>query len=148
MHFLVIILYIMDNMHWNRYQTDQIRKKVPQKVLHLILTMPRLKQLFRCESIVEFMDYHAWKRSGYGVLWIPTHGYGFREIEKKWPCSKDEARNVRFLLEVGSVNPFGEIRSIYSMWPIFVIENNLPPLMLIKREHIMLTMIVPCICLH
>jgi hypothetical protein len=32
---------------------------------------------------------------------------------------------------------------MYSVWPVFVIDNNLPPWMSIKREHIMLAMIVP-----
>jgi hypothetical protein len=46
------------------------------------------------------------------------------------------------------VNPFREIMSIYSVWPIFFFNKNIPPWMSIKREHIMLTMIVPGICLH
>ena len=94
------------------------------------------------------MDYHACNRSGYDVLRMPSDGSAFREIEKKWAYFKDEPHNVRLSLEVGGVNPFGELRSIYSMWPIFFINNNIPPWMLIKREHIMLTMIVPSICLH
>jgi hypothetical protein len=94
------------------------------------------------------MDYHAQNKSGDGVLRMPADGYAFREIEEKWEEFKDEPRNVRLSLEVDGVNPFGELRSIYSVWPIFVINNNIPPWMSIKREHIMLTMIVPGICLH
>jgi hypothetical protein len=89
------------------------------------------------------MDYHARNRSGDGVLRMPADGYAFKEIEEKWPVFKDEPRNVRLSLATDGVNPFGEIRSIYSVWPIFVINNNIPPWMSIKREHIMLTMIVP-----
>jgi hypothetical protein len=94
------------------------------------------------------MDYHARNRSEYGVLRMPADGSEFREIEEKWANFKDEPRNVRISLEVDGVNPFRELRSIYSVWPIFVINNNIPPWMSIKREHIMLTMIVPGICLH
>ena len=61
---------------------------------------------------------------------------------------KVEARNVRVPLASDGVNPFGELRSIYSVWLIFVINNNIPPWMSIKRDHIMLTMIVPSIFLH
>ena len=60
---------------------------------------------------------------------------------------KEEPCNVRISLAVDGVNPFGELRSIYSVWPVFVINNNLPPWMSIKREHTMLTMIVPSIFL-
>jgi Transposase family tnp2 len=94
------------------------------------------------------MDYHACNRSKDGVLRMLSDGSAFREIEEKWADFKDEPRNVRLSLATDVVNPFEELRSIYSVWPIFVINNNIPPWMSIKREHIMLTMIVPGICLH
>ena len=94
------------------------------------------------------MDYHAHNKSGDGFIQMHVDGYAFREIQKKWADFKDEPRNVRLSLAADGVNPFEEIRSIYSVWPIFVINNNIPPWMSIKREHIMLTMIVPGICLH
>jgi hypothetical protein len=94
------------------------------------------------------MDYHACNKSEYGVLRMPTDGSASREIEEKWADSKDEPRNVRLSLASNDVNPFGELRSICSVWNIFVINNNIPPWMSIKRENIMLTMIVPGICLH
>jgi hypothetical protein len=94
------------------------------------------------------MDYHAHNRSGDGVLQIPVDGYAFREIEEKLVDLKDEPHNVSIPLETDGVNPFRELRSIYSVWPIFVINNNIPPWMSIKREHIMLTMIVLGIVLH
>jgi hypothetical protein len=132
----------------NRYRTDQVTKRVPRKVLHHIPIIPCLQRLFMCESIAQFMDYHARNRSGYGFLRMPTDGSAFMEIEEKWVDFKDEPCNVRLSLAAGDVNPLGELRSIYSVWPFFVINNNIPPWMSIKREHIMLTIIVPGICLH
>jgi Transposase family tnp2 len=70
-------------------------------------------------------------------------GSAFRNIKERWPIFKEEPRNVRLSLAVDGVNPFGEIHSTYSVWPVFVINNNLPPWMSIKREHTMLAMIVP-----
>ena len=52
----------------SRYQTDQVTKRVPRKVLRHIPIIPCLQRLFRCESIAQFMDYHARNRSEYGVL--------------------------------------------------------------------------------
>jgi hypothetical protein len=75
-------------------------------------------------------------------------GYEFKEIVAKWPEFTDEPRNVRISLATDGVNPFGEIRFVYIVWPIFLINNSIPPWMSIKREHIMLTMIIPGICLH
>ena len=88
------------------------------------------------------MDYHANNRSEDGVLWIPTDGSALNNIEEKWPIFKDELRNVRISLAANGFNPFGGLRSTYSVWPVFVINNNLPPWMMIKREHTMLEMII------
>ena len=74
--------------------------------------------------------------------------YAFMEIASKWLEFTDEPRNVRLSLATDDVNTFGELRFVYSMWPIFFINNNIPPWMTIKRDHIMLTMIIPGICLH
>jgi hypothetical protein len=132
----------------SRYRTDQVTKRVPRKILHHIPIILCLQRLFKCESISQFMDYHARNKSGDGVVRMPANGSAFREIEEKSTYFKDEPRNVRLSLVADGVNPFGELRSIYSVWPIFVINNNIPPWMPLKREHIMLTMIVPGICLN
>jgi hypothetical protein len=79
---------------------------------------------------------------------MSADGYAFKEIVAKWTEFTDEPRNVRLSLATDGVNPFGELRSVYSVWTIFVINNSVPPLMSIKREHIMLTMIIPGIYLH
>jgi hypothetical protein len=89
------------------------------------------------------MDFHAKNRSRDDVLRIPVDGSALNYIEEKWPIFKEEPRNVRLLLATDGVNPFGELRSMYSVWPVFIINNNLPPWMSIKREHTMLAMIVP-----
>jgi len=73
---------------------------------------------------------------------MPADSSSFRNIEEIWPIFKEEPHNVRISLVNDSVNPFGDPMSIYSMWPIFVINNNLPPWMSIKRENTMLAIIV------
>jgi hypothetical protein len=69
-------------------------------------------------------------------------------MEEKWPHFKEEPHNVRISLIVNGVNPFAEMRSIYSVWHVFVIKTNISPWMSIKREHIMLEMIVTNIFLQ
>ena len=76
---------------------------------------------------------------------MPADGSTFKEIEETWSHFKEEPRNLKLSLAVDSVNPYGYMRSIYSVWPIFVINNNIPSWMSIKREHIMLSMIVQSI---
>ena len=72
-------------------------------------------------------------------------GSTFIDIEKNWPHFKEEPCNLKLSLAVDGVNPFGEMRSTYLVWLVFVINNNIPPWFSIKREKIMLTLIVPSI---
>ena len=94
------------------------------------------------------MDYHAHNRSQYGILRILAYRYALRDMEEKWTHFKEEPCNVRISLETDGVNPYAEKRSIYSVWPNFVINNKIHPWLPIKMEHIMLATIIPGICLH
>ena len=89
------------------------------------------------------MDYHARNRSQDDVIQTPTDGTAFRDIEEKWPHFKEEPRNLRIFLAADGVNPFAQMKYIYMVWPIFFINNNIAPWFSIKREHIMLSMIIP-----
>jgi hypothetical protein len=89
------------------------------------------------------MDFHEKNKSRDDVLRMPANGSALKYIEEKWPIFKEETRNVRLSLAADGVNPFGELRSTYSVWHVFIINNNLPPWMSIKREYTMLEMIVP-----
>ena len=88
------------------------------------------------------MDYHARKRSQDDVIRMSADCSAFRDMEEKWPHFKEEPRNLRISLVVDGVNPFVQMKSIYTVWPIFVINNSIPPWLSIKREHIMLSMII------
>ena len=151
MHVLMIILYIIwkvcirnkcPQCEISRYRTDQVTKKVHRKVLRYIPIIPGFPWLFRCQSIAQFMDYHAKNISEYGVLRMLVDGSTLKNIKEKWPIFKDEPCNVKLSLAANGFNPFGQLRSTYSVWLFFVINNNLPPWMSIKREHTMLEMII------
>ena len=89
------------------------------------------------------MDYHAKNRSEDSVLRMSADGSALNNIEEKLLIFKDEPCNVRLSLVANGFNPFGELHSTYSVWPVFIINNNLPPWMTIKRDHTMLAMIIP-----
>ena len=73
--------------------------------------------------------------------WLQIENW--KEIEKKWPHLRNETRNEIISLAMDGVNPFGYLRKTYSVWPVLIINNNLPPCMAMKREHAMLTLIIP-----
>ena len=78
---------------------------------------------------------------------MSADGSTLKNIEEKWPIFKDGPRNVRISLAADGFNPFGELRSTYLVCHVFVINNNLPLWMLIKRENTMLEIIITCIFL-
>ena len=89
------------------------------------------------------MDYHARNIIQDDIIRIPADGSTFTDMEEKWTHFKEEPRNDRLSLAADGVNPFVEMRSTHSVWPIFVINNNISPWLPIKRENIMLLMRIP-----
>ena len=73
----------------SRYRTNKVTKKVPHKFLRYILIIPRLQRLFMCQSIAQFMDFHAKNRSRDDFLQMHIDGSTFRYIEEKWPIFKE-----------------------------------------------------------
>ena len=65
------------------------------------------------------MDYRANNRSQDDVIRMPTDGSAFRDMEEKWPHFKEEPRNIRISLAENGVNPFVEMRSVYTVWFIY-----------------------------
>ena len=72
----------------SRYWIDKASKKVSRKVLRYIMIIPCFQQFFRCQSIAQFMDFHAKNRSRYDVLRMPTDGSALNYIKEKWPIFK------------------------------------------------------------
>jgi len=54
----------------------------------------------------------------------------------------DEARNVRFALSIDGMNPFGDLSSSHSTWPVIQTVYNLPPYLCLKRRYLLLTMLI------
>ena len=73
----------------SRYRSDKVTKKVPHKVLRYIPIIPRLQELFRCQSIAQFMDFHAKNISQDYVLRIPIDGLHLGASKKSGHFSKN-----------------------------------------------------------
>ena len=78
------------------------------------------------------MDYHARDKSQDDVIRMPADGSDFRDMEEKWPHFKEEPCNLRISLATDGVNPFAQMKSIYIVWTIFAINNNIPPWLSIR----------------
>lgn len=83
--------------------------------------------MFKCKELAKYMDYHAHGRIQDGVMWMATDRKHWKEIKEKSPHLRNEPRNARISLAMDSVNPFQDLRTTYFVWPILIINNNLPP---------------------
>nr|XP_021842429.1 uncharacterized protein LOC110782571 [Spinacia oleracea] len=78
-----------------------------------------------------------------GVLRHPADTEAWQSFDRKYPEYALEPRNVRLGLASDGFNPFGEKRSTYSTWPVILAAYNLPPWLCMKKEYLMLSMIIP-----
>ena len=56
-------------------------------------------------------------------------------------CSS--SKNVRLGLRLDGFNPFGNMSTSHSTWPIMIIPYNLPPWMCMKQTSFILSLIIP-----
>ncbi|KAH9302853.1 hypothetical protein KI387_014436, partial [Taxus chinensis] len=129
----------------SRYEHQGVVKsiKVPRKVLRHFPLIPQLKHVFQCKDIGNLMDWHSYNKSIDGTMRIVADGKAWKEIDEQWPDFASEPRNARISIAMDGFNPYSIQSSMYSIWPIVAVVNNLPPWMAIKKEQIMLTLIVP-----
>ncbi|GJS28887.1 hypothetical protein Tco_0489507 [Tanacetum coccineum] len=95
-------------------------KKVPKKVLHYFLIIPRLQHLYKSSHTAKEMIWHATGK-----------------------CTEPKPRNVRLGLAADGFNPFGNLSQAYSMWPVILTTYNLPPWLCMKERSFMLTLLIP-----
>ena len=109
--------------------------------MHII---PRIQRLFRCKELAMLQEWYASQRSELGVMRILTDSIAMKHIEDTWPKKfKNEVRSLRLSIAMDGVNPYSLQNTKYFVWPIVVINKNMPPWLSVKNEHLMLALIVP-----
>nr|GEV89680.1 hypothetical protein [Tanacetum cinerariifolium] len=88
-------------------------KKVPKKVLHYFLIIPRLQRLYKSSHTAKEMIWHATGK-----------------------CTKPG-------LAADGFNPFGNLSQAYSMWPVILMTYNLPSWLCMKESSFMLMLLIP-----
>jgi hypothetical protein len=54
----------------------------------------------------------------------------------------EEARNIRFALSTNGMNPFSDLSSSHSTWPVILTIYNLPASICQKHKYLLLTMLI------
>ncbi|KAG7533063.1 Transposon En/Spm-like [Arabidopsis thaliana x Arabidopsis arenosa] len=123
--------------------TGEIKKGVPQKVLRYFPIIPRLKRMFRSEEMAKDLRWHFSNKSSDGKLRHPVDSVTWDQMNAKYPSFAAEERNLRLGLSTDGFNPFIMKNTRYSCWPVLLVNYNLPPDLCMKKENIMLTLLIP-----
>jgi hypothetical protein len=78
-----------------------------------------------------------------GVMRFQHDTPEWEHINETWPWFAAEARNVRLGLAMDGVNPHKLMKKPNSIWPVLLMNYNIPPWLAMKKGHVMLTLIIP-----
>ena len=117
-------------------------KDRPSKVCWYLPVIPRFKQLLANVEDAKNLTWHADGRIKDGLLRHPADSPQWKTIDQLYPEFAQDARNLRVALASDGMNPFGNLSSNHSLWPILLIIYNLPPWLCIKRKYIMMSMMI------
>jgi hypothetical protein len=73
------------------------------------------------------MSWHAECRTKDGVLRHPTDGEAWKSFNLLYQEFSTNNKNVRLGLTSNGFNPFGNMRTSHSTWPVMLVPYNLPP---------------------
>ncbi|KAJ0597604.1 hypothetical protein HanHA89_Chr04g0156521 [Helianthus annuus] len=118
-------------------------KKVPHKKLRYFPLTPRLRRLYSSRHTAKDMIWHSTRRSEDGKMCHPVDGSSWKDFDKNYPDFSREPRNVRLGLAADGFNPFGNMSSAHSTWPVVITTYNLPPWLCMKESSFMLTLVIP-----
>lgn len=121
---------------------NQIKQGVLAKVLRYFPIIPQLKQMFKINKVSESLRWHWSHKSTNGKIRHSVDSIALETIDKKWPKFSMDPRNLRLGLAIDGFNPFSNLSSRYSCWLVMLVTYNLPPGLSMKKENIMLTLLI------
>ena len=104
--------------------------------------IPRLKRLFRNKDNAKLMRWHKEERKEDSMLRHSADGSQWRKTDRTYTDFALDVRNIRFGLSMDGMNPFGEMSSGHSTWPVTLCMYNLPPWLCMKQKFIMMPVLM------
>ena len=128
----------------SRWKDVEGKKKVPHKVLRYFPIIPRLQRFFASKEHSTDSRWHKEKRvAEKDVMRHPADGEAWKHFDNEYHWFAKDARNIRLGIATDGFNPFGNMSSSYSMWPVFVIPYNFPPWMCMDQSNFMMSLLIP-----
>ncbi|XP_071739374.1 uncharacterized protein [Rutidosis leptorrhynchoides] len=114
----------------------------PAKLLWYLPIIPRLKRLFVNEKDAKLLRWHTEDHKNDGKMRHVADSLQWKNFDKDFEEFGDEIRNIRFGLSSDGINPFGNLSSRHSTWPVLLCIYNLPPWLCMKRKYIMMSLLI------
>ncbi|XP_065848265.1 uncharacterized protein [Euphorbia lathyris] len=128
---------------WKFVDRPHNKKKIPHKVLRYFPLKPRLQRLFMSSEMALNMRWHKEKRVDDGILRHPADSIAWKSFDQQHELFATDARNVRMGLATDGFQPFGNMSSQHSIWPVILIPYNFPPWLCMKQSNLKMSMIIP-----
>ncbi|CAN6691810.1 unnamed protein product [Malus baccata var. baccata] len=124
-------------------RNNHIYKGVSAKVLSYFPIIPRFKRMFKDDDMAKDLTWHHTNKSQDGKMRHPVDSPAWESIDTRYPDFASDPRNLRLGLATDGFNPFRQLSSRYSCWPVILVTYNLPPWLAMSKENLMLTLIIP-----
>ena len=104
----------------------------------------RLRAIFGNHKDAQLLSWHASpdRIKDDGKLRHPSDGKQWKDFDKAYTELGKESRNVRFTFSTDGMNPFGDLSSTHSTWPVILTMYNLPPHLCQKHRYLLLTILI------
>ncbi|XP_062119368.1 uncharacterized protein LOC133833127 [Humulus lupulus] len=121
-----------------------VRNKIPHIQLRWFPIKARLKRLFSSKHTAKVMRWHKEVRKDEpGILRHPADGDAWKHFDKTYPEFAVDSRSVRMGLASDGFNPFSNMTSMYSLWPVILIPYNMPPWASPNGTNYLMSLLIP-----
>ncbi|MFS8034398.1 hypothetical protein Hanom_Chr17g01580711 [Helianthus anomalus] len=121
-----------------------VRNKIAYKKLRYFPITPRLKRLYASRHTAKDMRWHKEVRKDeQGVLRHPADGRAWKHFDDMYPKFADDSRSVRLGLSSDGFNPFSNMTTTHSMWPVILMPYNMPPWCTMHKSNYLLSLLIP-----
>lgn len=128
----------------SRWKDADGKKSIPEKVLRHFPLIPRLQRMFISKKSSREVQWHKLKRQPVdNELSHPADGEAWKEFDRIHLDFAADPRNIKLGIATDGFNPFGNMSTSYSMWPVFVVPYNLPPWACMDQSNFMMSLLIP-----
>ena len=121
---------------------DEIKTGILFKVVWYLPLIPRLKRLFANPREAKRLRWHHDERIADEYLRHPKDGAQWESIAEKHKHFAMDPRSIWLGECTDGMNPFGDMSTKHSTWPVLLCIYNLAPWLCMKKKYIMMSMII------